>query len=150
MLSSSPRLLLRLPTRTIVSRILQRPSLQQRTFATDVVGGGGQVFNLNKSQAEVEAFVADPQKDSPAILYYTARWCPPCQKIKPYYAELAEAFPHVRFGLIDVDDNGEAAAAADITSVPTFVSSSQQRFAGADITQLTKMVQSLHDGIVSK
>ena len=39
------------------------------------------------------------------ILYFTASWCPPCKMIAPIYASLAETYPAVAFGKIDIDDN---------------------------------------------
>lgn len=79
-----------------------------------------------------------------AILYYTARWCPPCQTIKPIYEKLSTS---VALGMIDVDDNPDAAGEAEISSVPTFISYHKgqvaERFAGADVEQLKRMVETL-------
>ena len=70
------------------------------------------------------------------VLYYTATWCPPCKVIKPIYEELSENYEKVAFGKVDVDDCPDAAADANIRSVPTFVflkdNSPVKEFAGAD------------------
>ena len=71
-----------------------------------------------------------------AVLYYTATWCPPCKVIKPIYEELSESYEKVAFGKVDVDDCPDAAAGANIRSVPTFVfvkdGKPVREFAGAD------------------
>ncbi|CAM9678872.1 unnamed protein product, partial [Hapterophycus canaliculatus] len=54
------------------------------------------------------------------VLYFTAKWCPPCRRIGPFLAELSEETPSVSFGKIDIDDNEQAAQLAGIKSVPTF------------------------------
>lgn len=55
------------------------------------------------------------------ILYYTATWCPPCKAISPVYEKLSEKYQNIVFTKIDVDQLPEAAAAASIRSVPTFI-----------------------------
>lgn len=53
----------------------------------------------------------------------------------------------VAFGLVDVDDNADAAVEFQITAVPTFVFSkgetSVQRFSGADPNQLNQLITDL-------
>jgi thioredoxin 1 len=154
MLSASQRVLFlrRLPARTVLPSRQPlpppKPIQQQRTFSA--IAKAGQVCDLNESLAGVEQFTA--QHRTGAILYYTARWCPPCQKIKPYYETLATDHPAVALGLIDVDENPEAAAAANISSIPTFVAyvnnGVTQRFSGADVQQLQQLVQTLDNAIV--
>jgi thioredoxin 1 len=55
------------------------------------------------------------------VLYYTATWCPPCRAIAPIFEKLSEKYENVVFTKIDVDQLPEAAAAASISSVPTFI-----------------------------
>ena len=44
--------------------------------------------------------------DNPkSVLYFTATWCPPCKMIAPIYTSLAETYPTVAFGKIDIDNN---------------------------------------------
>lgn len=123
---SSQRILLR----PIISLHLRR----QRFFASSGV------IHLSDLPA-VDKFT---KANDTAVLYYTARWCPPCQKIKPIYEELSTS---VALGMIDVDDNPDAAGEAEISSIPTFVSyfkgEESERFAGADVEQLKRMVETL-------
>lgn len=54
------------------------------------------------------------------MVYFTAKWCPPCRRIGPFLAELSNETPSVAFGKVDIDDNDGAAQMAAIKSVPTF------------------------------
>lgn len=54
------------------------------------------------------------------MVYFTAKWCPPCRRIGPFLAELSKETPSVAFGKVDIDDNDGAAQMAAIKSVPTF------------------------------
>jgi thiol-disulfide isomerase/thioredoxin len=56
---------------------------------------------LNNSDAVTTFRVNNPK----SVLYFTASWCPPCKMIAPIYASLAETYPAVAFGKIDIDDN---------------------------------------------
>lgn len=102
------------------------------------------VVTLSDSDA-VAKFKTDNTK---GIMYFTANWCPPCKMIKPKYKEMADKFsPEVAFGKIDVDDNSDAAADYDVSSVPTFVlfdgETDVARFSGADAAKLEALVQKL-------
>ncbi len=56
-----------------------------------------------------------------SILYFTAKWCGPCKKIKPFVNKLAEKlYEKIDFYIIDIDDHGDLADQFDITSIPTF------------------------------
>jgi thioredoxin 1 len=76
-------------------------------------------------------------------------WCGPCQQIKPIYDNMTRQYPDVAFGKIDVDDNSDAAAGAEITVVPTFILNKDnrefKRFSGADPTQLNNAVMQLSE-----
>ena len=56
---------------------------------------------------------------------YTAAWCGPCKQLAPVFSESQnemrnEATPVV-FQTIDVDENRDAALAANVSSVPTVI-----------------------------
>lgn len=55
-----------------------------------------------------------------SVLYFTAKWCPPCRRIGPFFAELSLDTPNVTFGKVDIDDNPDATSMAKVMSVPTF------------------------------
>ena len=74
-------------------------------------------------------------------------WCPPCKQIKPVYHDLSNQIDNVAFGLVDVDDNGDAAVEFQISAVPTFIFSdgekTLERFSGADPNQLNQHLKNL-------
>lgn len=55
-----------------------------------------------------------------SVLYFTAKWCPPCRRIGPFFAELSSETPGVDFGKVDIDDNPDATSMAKVMTVPTF------------------------------
>jgi thioredoxin 1 len=52
---------------------------------------------------------------------YTAAWCQPCKQLAPAFDALQSEIPNVQFQTIDVDQNRDAAIAANVSSVPTVV-----------------------------
>ena len=55
------------------------------------------------------------------VLYFTAEWCGPCKKTRPFVEELNKDQSETRFYIIDVDSEMEMAEDFGIKSVPTFV-----------------------------
>ncbi len=62
-------------------------------------------------------------QDEYLLFYFTAKWCGPCQKIKPMILKLKEGLQtdKIKFYMIDIDDNDELCDKCKITSVPTFI-----------------------------
>jgi thioredoxin 1 len=52
---------------------------------------------------------------------YTAEWCQPCKQLAPAFDALQNEMPNVQFQTIDVDQNKQAAIAANVSSVPTVI-----------------------------
>lgn len=73
--------------------------------------------------------------------------CPPCKVIKPIYENLSKEHTEVAFGLVDVDENSDAALEFEISAVPTFVffkgQTAVDKMPGADATKLEKLVKDL-------
>ena len=57
------------------------------------------------------------------LFYFTAKWCGPCQTIKPMILKLQEGLQttNIKFYMIDIDDNDDLCEKCGITSVPTFI-----------------------------
>jgi len=67
--------------------------------------------------------------------------------IKPIYEQLADKYPEVAFGKVDIDDNSDAAMEFQISAVPTFVffdgDEPIERFSGADPNRLETLIKDL-------
>jgi len=83
----------------------------------------------------------------PKVLYFTAKWCGPCQRISPVYKELAQKNPRIKFFKIDVDKNEELTSGFGVQSMPTFFffrsKTDYKTFSGADVNKLIYHVEHL-------
>ncbi len=43
--------------------------------------------------------------DKLVVVYFTAQWCGPCQRIKPVFDSLSEEITDVVFIRVDIDEN---------------------------------------------
>ena len=84
-----------------------------------------------------------------SLLYFTASWCGPCQKIKPFLKELSESLKmsgeyNIEFYMIDINKNEEFCDKCNIRSVPTFFIMNGKdllgSLSGADKTKLSEMI----------
>jgi len=88
------------------------------------------------------------QKDTVQVLWFTAQWCGPCQKISPLCQQLGER-DDVNMIKIDVDMAADVAAKYNISSVPTFQFVQNQAevkgstIVGANAEKLQKTIQNL-------
>jgi len=57
------------------------------------------------------------------LFYFTAKWCGPCQTIKPMILKLKEGLQtdNVKFYMIDIDENDDLCEKCNVSSVPTFI-----------------------------
>ncbi len=111
-------------------------------------------FNPNASRVKGEVIeVSDNDKMVlkdiyPKVLYFTAKWCGPCQRISPVFKELAENNPGTKFFKIDVDKNDELSAGFGVQSMPTFIffksKTENKSFSGADGNKLAQHVNWLN------
>lgn len=61
-------------------------------------------------------------KECHLLFYFTAKWCGPCQNIKPSIQKLSEDADTsiLEIYMIDIDENEDMANEFQIRSVPTF------------------------------
>lgn len=61
-------------------------------------------------------------KDGIVFLDFFAEWCMPCTIMSPIIDDLAEDFKgKIKFGKVDVDENGRIAQKFEVSSIPTFI-----------------------------
>ncbi len=78
-----------------------------------------------RSSAEWEAAMSLSREGVQVVVDFTATWCGPCQRIAPFFAELAADHPSALFVKVDVDELEDVAAGAEVMAMPTF-----QRYEG--------------------
>ena len=84
-----------------------------------------------------------------SLLYFTAKWCGPCQTIAPLMEELSDKLKqkgdyNINFYKIDIDKNEEFCNKCEIRSVPTFYIMNGKDLLsscnGADIDKIGTMI----------
>ncbi|XP_028033460.1 thioredoxin-like protein 1 [Bombyx mandarina] len=55
------------------------------------------------------------------VVDFTATWCPPCQRIAPFFEQLPAKFPRAVFLKVDVDRCADTASAQGVSAMPTFI-----------------------------
>ncbi|XP_031398682.1 thioredoxin O1, mitochondrial isoform X2 [Punica granatum] len=71
-----------------------------RTFSSS---SAGNVCLIQSEEQFSSALNKIQDESSPAILYFTAVWCPPCRFMSPVLEELSGKYPHVTTYKIDID-----------------------------------------------
>ena len=100
------------------------------------------------SQPEFYTRLINPSYKSGTVVMYTARWCGPCQAIKPYFEELSNIFTTTQFLKVDVDQLSELSLSANVRGMPTFTyyknSQRVKEIVGADRKGLYDMILSFY------
>ena len=55
------------------------------------------------------------------VLYFTAEWCKPCEKVKPVVEQLNRDQITAKFFMIDADSELEMVEDFGVKSIPTFI-----------------------------
>jgi len=86
-------------------------------------------------------------QDEYLLFYFTAKWCGPCQTIKPMISKLKEGLTtdKIKFYLIDIDENDELCEKCEVSSVPTFILFKDKKEVGqtkgSDIVQVANLIK---------
>jgi len=89
------------------------------------------------------------EKECYILFYFTAKWCGPCQKIKPLLEKISEGADPTKFEvyLVDIDENDNLASEFKIRSVPTFYLYHKKvlkgQTGGADIKKVQELLKTM-------
>ena len=88
-------------------------------------------------------------KQKLVICLFTARWCRPCQLVKPSFIEIANKNSDVNFGIVDIDDFKSISEEYIIKSIPTILVFKEgkvvTRFSESNGIQLKQIVKNTID-----
>tara|TARA_Y100000389_G_scaffold202558_1_gene248186 strand:+ start:1318 stop:1629 length:312 start_codon:yes stop_codon:yes gene_type:complete len=86
-------------------------------------------------------------KDCHILFYFTAKWCGPCQRVKPLLQKISEGSDSAKLEIymIDIDENEDLASEFKIRSVPTFYLYHKKELkgqtGGADIKKVQELLK---------
>ena len=75
------------------------------------------VLSVNKVNFENDIKTSEKT----VLLDFYADWCGPCRMVSPIVDEIAEEYPEILVGKINVDDCPELAVQFGIVSIPTLI-----------------------------
>lgn len=75
------------------------------------------VMNINKNNFQEEVM----NSEKPVLLDFWASWCGPCRMVSPIVDEIAEERNDIKVCKVNIDEQGELAAAFGVMSIPTLI-----------------------------
>lgn len=75
------------------------------------------IINITKENFQNEVLKSDKK----VLLDFWADWCGPCMMLSPVVDEVSNEIANVKFGKVNVDEQGELAQAFGISSIPTLM-----------------------------
>ena len=86
-------------------------------------------------------------KECHILFYFTAKWCGPCQRVKPLLQKISDGSDSEKLEvyMIDIDENEDLASEFKIRSVPTFYLYHKKELkgqtGGADIKKVQELLK---------
>lgn len=75
------------------------------------------IIDINKNNFEEHV----EKGNTPIVLEFWASWCSPCKEMEPKFREASEEMEGVKFGRINVDENGDMAQKFGVMSIPALL-----------------------------
>lgn len=75
------------------------------------------IINITKENFQNEVLKSDKK----VLLDFWADWCGPCMMLSPIVDEISNEVSNVKFGKVNVDEQGELAQAFRISSIPALI-----------------------------
>lgn len=89
---------------------------------------------MNETKITKENFdVEVRESDKTVLLDFWAEWCGPCRMVAPILGEIAAERPDVKVCKVNVDEEGELAAAFGVQSIPMLVVVKSGKITAAEV-----------------